>query len=50
MIVELSLRIDVKLPENFPEKYFSAVRRAIDQCSLKRHILDPPAFEIQVTA
>ena len=42
------MRIDVTLPENFPDKYFSAVRRAIDQCSVKRHILDPPDFEIEV--
>jgi|SRR5262249_34001230 len=40
------IRIDVTLPPAFPEKYREALLRAIDQCSVKRHLLQPPRFEI----
>ncbi len=40
------IRIEIRLPEGFPEKYRAAILRAADQCSVKRHVLDPPAFEI----
>ena len=39
-------RIEIHLPEGFPEKYRKAIVRATDQCSVKRHILEPPAFEV----
>ena len=38
--------IDISLPPGFPEKYKTAVIKAADQCTVKRHILAPPAFEI----
>jgi putative redox protein len=40
--------IDIHLPPAFPEKYRKAVVKAADQCSVKKHIFDPP--EITVTA
>ena len=40
------IRIEVKLPPDFPEKYRQAIVRAIDQCAVKRHIMDPPQFEV----
>ena len=36
----------IQLPPNFPEKYRSAVIRAADQCAVKKHFEQPPAFEI----
>jgi ribosomal protein S12 methylthiotransferase accessory factor len=42
------IRISVQLPESFPEKYRPAILRSIDQCSVKRHILEPPEFEVTV--
>lgn len=42
----VTIRIDVRLPENFPEKYIPAVKRAVDQCTVKRHILEPPEFVV----
>ena len=42
------IQIDVTLPPAFPEKYREALLRAIDQCSVKRHLLQPPRFEIAV--
>ncbi|MGB3561448.1 MAG: OsmC family protein [Thermoanaerobaculia bacterium] len=42
-----TMRIDVRLPAGFPEKYIPAVRRAVDQCTVKRHILEPPEFVVE---
>jgi putative redox protein len=39
-------RIAVTLPVGFPEKYRTAVLRAADQCTVKRHMFHPPEFEI----
>ena len=39
------IRLELVLPAGFPEKYRNAVLRAVDQCAVKRHLLDPPAIE-----
>jgi len=44
MISKIS--IDIALPPGFPEKYRAAIIKAVDQCTVKRLILNPPAFEI----
>jgi ribosomal protein S12 methylthiotransferase accessory factor len=40
---------DLRLPPGFPEKYEAAIVRAVDQCSVKRHIHTPPAFTVVAT-
>lgn len=40
------IRIAITLPAGFPEKYEAAVIRAADLCTVKRTMLNPPAFEI----
>ena len=40
--------IEIHLPADFPEKYIKTVKRAVDQCSVKKHLLDSP--EITVSA
>lgn len=47
MVSKVSL--EIKLPEDFPEKYHDAVIRAAEQCAVKRHIDNPPTFETYVT-
>ncbi len=42
------MRIEVKLPAGFPEKYRDAVLRAVDLCAVKKHILNAPTFEVAV--
>ena len=42
----LKIRIEIGLPKGFPDKYRQAIVRTIDQCTVKRHILEPPAFEV----
>lgn len=39
------MRIELKLPAEFPEKYHPAILRAIDQCAVKRHLEQPPRIE-----
>lgn len=43
-------RVDLKLtlPEGFPEKYRQAIVRAMDQCAVKRHVMEPPSFGIEI--
>ncbi len=40
------LKIAVDLPEGFPERYRDALLRAIGQCTVKRHLEEPPAIEL----
>ena len=44
------VRVELALPAGFPEKYRSAIERAVDQCAVKKHILEPPRFELSVTS
>ena len=41
------LVLEIKLPEGFPEKHREAVIRAADLCAVKKHVLNPPAFEVR---
>jgi ribosomal protein S12 methylthiotransferase accessory factor len=42
--------IEVRLPPAFPARYRDAILRAVDQCKVKRHILEPPEFVVTVVA
>lgn len=42
------MKINLTLPPGFPEKYNGAIIRAMDQCAVKRHIIEPPEFDITV--
>lgn len=44
------LRIEITLPTGFPEKYREALLRAVDQCAVKRHLAEPPQFELVASA
>lgn len=43
------IRLTIHLPPGFPEKYRRAIIRAVNQCSVKRTILDPPEFDVVAT-
>ena len=43
------VRIAVQLPAGFPEKYRGAIERAIDHCAVKKHIVEPPRFELRLS-
>ena len=38
--------LDIQLPRDFPEKYKEAIIRSADQCAVKKHLANPPVFEI----
>jgi putative redox protein len=40
------VKLDIQLPPDFPEKYRTAVIRSADQCAVKKHLENPPQFEI----
>lgn len=40
------VRIGLDLPPGFPAKYRAAIERAVDHCAVKKHILEPPRFEL----
>lgn len=42
------LFIDVEVPADFPEKYKNALVKALDTCTVKRHLVEVPAFEVTV--
>jgi uncharacterized OsmC-like protein len=39
------IRMKLTVPLNFPEKYISAIVKAMDLCYVKKHLHDPPEFE-----
>lgn len=44
MVNDIDLVVD--LPADFPEKYVSAIKNVIAQCPVKRHLAQPPTFNV----
>jgi len=44
MVTSVALRIE--LPKDFPDKYKDSLIRAVDLCTVKKHIMNPPTFTI----
>ena len=42
------INIEISLPPGFPEKYITAIKYAVDVCSVKKHIINPPDFQTDV--
>lgn len=42
--------IEILLPAAFPEKYRAAVVLAAQQCTVKKHLENPPAFNVFASA
>lgn len=38
--------LEIQVPPTFPEKYHKALIRSADQCAVKKHIENPPKFEV----
>lgn len=45
-----AIHLDIQLPPEFPAKYREALIRAVEQCTIKRHLEAPPRFEITTQA
>jgi putative redox protein len=41
------IRIEIHVPESFPEKYRPALIRSAEQCAVKKHMESPPAFDVE---
>jgi ribosomal protein S12 methylthiotransferase accessory factor len=42
--------LDLTLPDGFPEKYESAIVNAMNLCTVKKHLHQPPEFAITTSA
>lgn len=41
------IRVELRLPEGFPEKYRAAILRATDQCAVKKHLVQAPEIVVE---
>jgi ribosomal protein S12 methylthiotransferase accessory factor len=41
-----SVKLDIQLPPDFPEKYKASLIHVAGLCKVKKSIADPPAFEV----
>jgi len=41
-----AIRLDIKLPAGFPEKYKASLIHVAELCKVKKSIANPPTFEI----
>lgn len=41
------VELDIVVPPSIPEKYHAALVRAADQCAVKKHLEQPPLFQVQ---
>ncbi len=42
------IQYQLTLPKGFPEKYKAALLRTIDLCTVKKHLLNTPSFELEL--
>ena len=40
--------LELLLPKDFPEKYQESVVSAMNLCTVKKHLIDPPALEVRM--
>ena len=40
------VELDIQLPPGFPEQYKAAVIRSAELCAVKKHLENPPVFEV----
>ncbi len=43
------IELDIQLPPDFPEQYKDAVVRSAELCAVKKHLENPPAFDVHVS-
>ncbi len=47
-VTEMDFQIG--LPQGFPEKYRDALVRAVDACTVKKHLIQPPEMKVYIKA
>jgi ribosomal protein S12 methylthiotransferase accessory factor len=43
------VNIEIQVPEDFPEKYLSALINAASKCKVKQHLFQPPEINVFTT-
>jgi ribosomal protein S12 methylthiotransferase accessory factor len=41
-----TIDLEIRVPTDFPEKYYDALIRAADQCKVKQTLANPPQFNV----
>jgi ribosomal protein S12 methylthiotransferase accessory factor len=41
-----AIDIHLEFPDSFPSKYNNAIKNVVNQCPVKKHLLDVPTFEV----
>jgi len=41
-----NITLEIQVPASFPEKYYDALVRSADQCAVKKHLENPPKFNV----
>jgi len=44
-----NVEIEIQVPPEFPEKYHNALIRSAEQCAVKKHMEQPPQFNVLTT-
>ena len=44
-----NIELDIQLPANFPDKYKDAVIRSAELCAVKKHLENPPQFNVHTS-
>jgi len=42
------ISLEIKVPDGFPEKYHDSLIKAASLCTVKRHLHEPPQFDVVV--
>jgi len=42
-----TIALDIQVPPEFPEKYHEALVRSANQCAVKKHLENPPRFDVR---
>ena len=44
-----AIELDIQLPPDFPEQYKEAVIRSANLCAVKKHLENPPRFDVHTS-
>jgi putative redox protein len=44
-----NVELDIQVPPGFPEKYKEALVRSAAQCAVKKHLENPPVFDVHTS-
>jgi putative redox protein len=45
-----TIDLEIQVPETFPEKYYESLVRSADLCAVKKHLENPPKFNVYTRA